>query len=1264
MEETPNTDLHADARVRFHLDDRSQPRLRFTGEVAPTTLYDVALPRMDADVLVDANGVSGLAHLHEPGMPVRADFTVSSSGKVRVSAVTNVPSLAAVPRLRGAASGYAVGKLEGTFESGKIDATMSVNAGNLSRPGLRLGSASVDAHTWGTPDALRMDVALRGSGVVLSGARWAGVDLRLRGPIRAPHARLTLVDNTMPHIAAEAGLSLGPRVAARNVQVQLERAGEVVDARSDLVEVRNGTLDLGALAIDGLGEPIDALARIGAGGFDVRLVSDGVKLDSLSRLLNLPGPPVSGTAEVDVDLRNVGDESRGCVRVDVHDGKVHALPTVSGIDLSLRAAFVGRHVEVDTAVSVGGKREGQFVASTHAGVCLPARPVREDGIAELRASASLALGGPPVQVDSWKDATGTARLVRMLVSLDRIDRMVSPLVAIVPDLEIPRAGGTVELTGDVVRDRPEAPPAWSLTASTRALNIELDQSKPAQAIQGADLFASATMHRGGLLQASMCVRDDLGAYDTEPCDPRETNVLASLGFLAELDYQRLYDDPSEWKTVLHDARIDGRAVVHDRPAEALLRPLPLEEPLPVEADRARAVVGFRGTPLAPHIDYQVQLERLGPRDPGWRTPTTVCAQGSYDGQRAWVHTVLRRLNPSNELGLEDVCRAAPADVRDAFGFVDADMLVAWEDILAWPSLPRIPWVANVNAVVHAFELSDVPALADRGIAGRARLSGGIRGLGTKPDFDLQLGLEDFRTGAAVDYDQGNVRVHTDASGLDGSFALVDVDETGNAVSQVTVRLDTEQVRWEGGLIPTRDGSKPVHIEAKADRFKVGVLSSLVRPVLSYVDGELTGRAKATWSPEQGESRIDELYFFLDHGAFQIPFIGQEFLQVRGTLQAANSNRIFVEHFQAQSQTGALRGRATIDLDDLDIERVDASLWTPDEDKIRLTFKGIPVGDFRGDVRATIVPDDDRIETALTFDNVQVDLPKTDLRSVQQLDDNPDITVVPTLRAVDGARGAEAADATPWVVTLETKSPAVLKRSDMNFTVITPRSESDMPVLRYPDPDTGEATLEGHVLLYDGRVDVLGNFFYLEENNARVVFDGDPGDPKLSVTARWDAPDGTRVFADVTGPLRAPRIQFRSEPAMPQSEVLALLLFGPQTQGAGTTTTGPQDGEGNAARDVGGGVASAGINMLLQDLSPVVSTRIDTSRGQSPSPTVVVQVSRDVTAEATYISDETSLDRSDRYLLTFDWRLLRQWSLRITRGNAGTSILDVLWQHRY
>ena len=64
-----------------------------------------------------------------------------------------------------------------------------------------------------------------------------------------------------------------------------------------------------------------------------------------------------------------------------------------------------------------------------------------------------------------------------------------------------------------------------------------------------------------------------------------------------------------------------------------------------------------------------------------------------------------------------------------------------------------------------------------------------------------------------------------------------------------------------------------------------------------------------------------------------------------------------------------------------------------------------------------------------------------------------------------------------------------------------------------------------------------------------------------------------------------------------------------------------------------------------------------------SPTLVVELSDDVSAEATYVP-ETRLDQSDRYLVTIDWRFLRTWSLRVTVGNQGSSVVDAIWQYRY
>jgi hypothetical protein len=38
--------------------------------------------------------------------------------------------------------------------------------------------------------------------------------------------------------------------------------------------------------------------------------------------------------------------------------------------------------------------------------------------------------------------------------------------------------------------------------------------------------------------------------------------------------------------------------------------------------------------------------------------------------------------------------------------------------------------------------------------------------------------------------------------------------------------------------------------------------------------------------------------------------------------------------------------------------------------------------------------------------------------------------------------------------------------------------------------------------------------------------------------------------------------------------------------------------------------------------------------------------------------------ADTTLVTLNWRFLRKWSLETTFGNKGTSILDLVWQHRY
>ncbi|WGW03615.1 translocation/assembly module TamB domain-containing protein [Tropicibacter oceani] len=81
--------------------------------------------------------------------------------------------------------------------------------------------------------------------------------------------------------------------------------------------------------------------------------------------------------------------------------------------------------------------------------------------------------------------------------------------------------------------------------------------------------------------------------------------------------------------------------------------------------------------------------------------------------------------------------------------------------------------------------------------------------------------------------------------------------------------------------------------------------------------------------------------------------------------------------------------------------------------------------------------------------------------------------------------------------------------------------------------------QGRFDLIRGRLDILGKRLILEEGSARLQ-----GDlvPMLRLVARTTA-DDTVVYVTIEGPADSPEIKFESDPALPEDEVLARLLFG-------------------------------------------------------------------------------------------------------------------------
>jgi translocation and assembly module TamB len=221
--------------------------------------------------------------------------------------------------------------------------------------------------------------------------------------------------------------------------------------------------------------------------------------------------------------------------------------------------------------------------------------------------------------------------------------------------------------------------------------------------------------------------------------------------------------------------------------------------------------------------------------------------------------------------------------------------------------------------------------------------------------------------------------------------------------------------------------------------------------------------------------------------------------------------------------------------------------------------------------------------------------------------------------------------------------------------------------------TGQPTLDitdtthvtGTVHLTRGMVDVFGKRFTIEPSST-VAFTGDASNPQLVVSALYEAPDKTRIFADVVGTAQKLKVNLRSEPPLPQDEILGLLLFGSTEGLMGTPSPEQQPDPTQRAAGLASGVVTQGVNEALSGITTLqISTRVDTSQAANPRPELDVRVTNDVLARVTVQTGMPAPGQPpDRTLLTVDWRFKPRWSLQSTVGDQGTTLFDLLWHHRY
>jgi translocation and assembly module TamB len=209
--------------------------------------------------------------------------------------------------------------------------------------------------------------------------------------------------------------------------------------------------------------------------------------------------------------------------------------------------------------------------------------------------------------------------------------------------------------------------------------------------------------------------------------------------------------------------------------------------------------------------------------------------------------------------------------------------------------------------------------------------------------------------------------------------------------------------------------------------------------------------------------------------------------------------------------------------------------------------------------------------------------------------------------------------------------------------------------------TDKLRATGEVTLHGGTLNLYGKQFDIEQGTVTFVGD-DISNPQVSVVAGWVAGDGTQIKAVFRGPLKTGKVTLQSQPSLSDNEIVQLLLFG-STDGQAASTQGAPGV--SSAEGVAGTVATAPLNRALAQFGlSAVSAKVDTS-AVNAKPEIEVQIAKGLSVAVAQILGQPPVGSNpDTAFLTVDWRFLKKWSVAATVGNAGSTIVDLLWRYRY
>jgi len=1128
---------------------------------------------------------------------------------------------------------------------GEVDATLTADLGTqriafdatARSPDLRsftrvpgLGSGSVVARARGSVDAARGTIV---ANVTLDGehlehgpvaAAEAHAEASVTGPLAAPvidvHARGQKVTLTTPGKApltypsatahARVALAPAPRVTDAEVRIEGLPGGEAVVASASEIRVGGGGVEIRGARVTGIGAPLEVDARTSAtGATTITARGEGVdmkRVASLTGIQELRLLPEGTRASLDVALRT--DRTRADGHVDV------VLVAEGGARAELHAVLDERHIRGRARVSAPGIG---FVEVTRAELDLPGAPSmttlpRATGSADVHGEIDLAQGASLFAPEGIQELAGLAIVT---ARLERSSETMMPLV---------RA-----------------------TVSTRALDVTLgDASTGAQGTHIGGVDAAVHVHYDGATddaEVALLAWDGSGVLASADAKAKVPILAWARGeetfgrdALAAIDVRAVADlsrrNVADLPGIFARADLRGSVAAHAELTGPLAHP---SVSLAARADDLRERQRTAGQPRYAPID--------GALDATWDGEHVVAALRLDEAER--------RRAAAADPDAEDAPATKARPVKKSGhvrGLVLADLSAA--DLLAGRA-PR--WNASAEVDVEDLELAPLPLPMNARGALTARAS--VHDLAGAPSLALRATVADLGI-AGARMKKGGLSVDAKSGALE-AHARIEQEDGGNG----TVDVQSTALVWRGTSVEW-DAARATRIAYVVDRLRLAALRPIVRRSIPEIDGRVDGRGSATID---AGSQVFEGGIALSDGRFYVNAMGEEVSKVSAVARFEQSGVFRIQDATGQIGAGRFTASATGRMKGVRFEAAEAVVVIGSKDGIPLSSEGATFAEANGEVklRAEMAPDRSALLVTVDVPRANIQVPDRNTQALQSLD--PDETIAIGIRKSDGSLAPAP------LVPPSTRAPDPVtgeKPLTARFTV----GLGDEVLLegrglrvylggRTVVEIAQEVAVTGQINLKSGgTIDVQGRKFVVDRGT--VTFDADdPANPTVIAAAYWDAPDRTRIWVEFSGPLKTGSLVLRSEPAYSKNEILSILLFGrpdPNMAKAGERQSGAQQ-----AGALGAGVASAGLNKALGELSDDVDLEQDRTSANRVRTKVGYRLRRNLKVQLGYASGFSQREPDTTYLF-LEWQFIPKWALIGTRGDRGTSILDVLFQHRY